>query len=251
MEYGKAFTFLTEDEKWLTKLLIGGVLAFAGGLILPLFLLYGYSFEILQNVAAGNPRPAPDWDRVEDKFKQGLYLFAIRFVYFLPILLVFCCVGIVLIGLSAAASPSGTGARPTANSLGGVIGVLYFCVVCVGIVYSLIASIVSDAAILLYASSGKLNDAFKFRDAIALARKHVGELFLVLLLTTLATIVGTFASVITCGIGAPFVTAWVEYARFHLLGQIFVKSGLTLPPAAPLASTPSPAAPFSPLVPPA
>jgi hypothetical protein len=41
MEYGKAFTFLTEDEKWLTKLLIGGVLAFAGGLILPFFLLYG------------------------------------------------------------------------------------------------------------------------------------------------------------------------------------------------------------------
>ena len=205
MEYGKAFTFLTEDEKWLTKLLIGGVLAFAGGLLLPLFLLYGYSFEILQNVAAGNPRPAPEWDRLEDKFKKGLYLFAIRIVYFLPILLVFCCFGVLFFAVSAATTPSSTGVRPAANPLSGVLSVLYFCVVCVGIVYGVIA-----------------------------------------------TIVGTFASIITCGIGAPFVTAWVEYAQMHLLGQIFVKSGLPLPPAAPLAFTPPPtAAPFSPTLPPA
>ena len=248
MEYGKAFTFLTEDEKWLTKLLIGGVLVFAGGFVfLPLFLLYGYSFEILRSVAAGDARPAPEWDRLEDKFKTGLYLFAIRIVYFLPFILVICC--FALLAIAAAATASG-GSRDTANSLGGLVGILYFCVICFGIVYAVIATIVADAATLIYASSGQLNDAFKFRSVISLAQRHIGDLFMALLLTGLAGAVGGFASLITCGLGFPFVSAWLDFAKSHLLGQIFRKSGLALPPAAPISYSPAPMAPFTPAAPP-
>jgi Protein of unknown function (DUF4013) len=248
MEYGKAFAFLTEDEKWLTKLLIGGVLVFAGGfVILPLFLVYGYSFEILQNVAAGNARPAPEWDRLEDKFKTGLYLFAIRIVYFLPFILVICCFALLAIAVSASA---GSGSRDTASSLGGIIGILYFCVICFGIVYVIVATIVADAATLIYASTGQVNDAFKFGNVIALARRHAGDLIVALLLTGVAGAVGTFASLITCGLGAPFVTAWVDFAKSHLLGQIFRKSGLALPPGGPASSSPVPMTPLTPATPP-
>lgn len=248
MEYGKAFTFLTEDEKWLTKLLIGGALVFAGSFVfLPLFLVYGYSFEILQNVAAGNVHPAPEWDQFEDKFKKGLYLFVIRIVYFLPFLLVICCFALLAVAAGATATGS---SRDTANSLGGLLGILYFCVICFGIIYGIFATIVSDAAILIYASTGQLNDAFKFRNVIALARRHIGDLFITLVLTGLAGAVGTFASIITCGLGAPFVSAWVDYAKSHLLGQIFLKSGLALPPSSPVSPSLSPMAPLSPAAPP-
>jgi len=248
MEYGKAFTFLTEDEKWLAKLLIGGVLVFAGSFVfLPLFLLYGYSFEILQSVAAGNARPAPEWDRLEDKFKKGLYLLAIRIVYFLPFVLVICCVALLAIAATASA---GSGSRDTGSSLGGLLGILYFCVICFGILYAVIATIVADAATMIYASTGQLSDAFKFGNVISLARRHVGDLFIALLLTGLAGAVGTFASLITCGLGAPFVTAWVDFAKSHLLGQIFRKSGLALPPAAHVSSSPAPMMPLTPAAPP-
>ena len=41
MEYGKAITFLNEDEKWVSKLLIGAVMAYLGFLIIPVFILSG------------------------------------------------------------------------------------------------------------------------------------------------------------------------------------------------------------------
>jgi uncharacterized membrane protein YjgN (DUF898 family) len=246
MEYGKAFTFLTEDEKWMTKLLIGGVLAFGGGLILPLFLLYGYSFELLQNVATGSAQPAPEWDQLEEKFKRGLHLFAIRIVYFLPLILTLCCFVVLVIGLSASA---GSASRDSANSAGGILGILNICFICFIFVYVIAATIVSDAATLIYASTGQLSDAFKFRSAFSLAQRHIADLAIVFLLTAAAGSVGAFASLITCGLGAPFVTAWVDFAKSHLLGQIFRKTGLALPPAVPASPPFIPPAPMTPAAP--
>jgi hypothetical protein len=247
MEYGKAFTFLTEDAKWLTKLLIGGVLVFVGGLILPLFILYGYSFEILQNVAAGNAQPAPEWDRLEDKFKRGLQLFAIRIVYFLPFFLVMCCFVVLFIGLGATA---GSGSQNSANALGGIFGILQICFFCFAFVYVIAATIVSDAATLVFASTGQMNAAFKFGNVFALAQRNIGDLVIASLLTGVAGIVGGFASLITCGLGAPFVSAWVDFAKSHLLGQIFRKTGLALAPAAPASQPLAPPQPLTPGTPP-
>ena len=71
-----------------------------------------------------------------------------------------------------------------------------------------------------------------------------------LLLTGLAGAVGGFASLITCGLGFPFVSAWVDFAKAHLLGQIFRKSGLAQPPEAPVSSSPAPMMPLTPAAPP-
>ena len=247
MEYGKAFTFFNEDEKGITKLLIGGIMNYLGFVIVPLFILWGYSLEILQNVAAGSTKPLPEWDLFGDKFRKGLHVFAIRFLYFLPLVIVFCCFFALSfgLGLSTGNSTQSSGGNGAASS---AFGLLYGCFACLGVIYAIVAIVASDAAIILYASTGELNTAFKFAEVIAFARRILADLVIALLLTAVAGFVGGLASIITCGLGAPFVSAWVEFAKANLLGQISRKAGLPqapsmsmMPPAA--AAPPPPVAP--------
>ncbi len=254
MEYGKAFTFFRDDEKGITKLLIGGVMNYLGFVIVPIFALWGYSFEILQNVAAGSTQPMPEWDEFGDKFRKGLNVFAIRFVYFLPIVIVFCCFFILSFGLGLATGSSTQGGSSNATTASSLASILSLCLACVAFIYGLVATVASDAALILYASSGELNTAFKFSEVLAFTQRHVADLVITLVVTFAAGVVGGLASIITCGLGAPFVSAWVEFAKSNLLGQISQKAGLPsapskgIPPAAP--SSPPPAAAGTPPPPP-
>jgi hypothetical protein len=237
MEYGKAFTFLTEDEKWISKLLIGAVMAYLGFVILPIFILWGYSVEILENVANGSMRPLPEWnDFFGPKLRKGLNIFVIRFVYALPLIVFACCYALVQIALTSALAGGSSQGNATANpngSLGAIVGIVGLCFSCIAIIYGILMTLAVDAATIIYVSTGQLNSAFKFREVIAFTQKHVSELFLSVLMIVLATLVGGLVSLITCGLGFPVVSAWVEYARGHLLGQIYRRAGLPPPPVIP------------------
>ncbi len=69
MDYGKAFTFVFEDKKWVTKVLIGGILS-----LIPIvnLIVIGYGLKALKNVAEGAAEPLPEWDDFADYFVQGL-----------------------------------------------------------------------------------------------------------------------------------------------------------------------------------
>ena len=237
MEYGKAFTFVNEDEKWVSKLLIGAVMAYLGFLIIPVFILSGYSVEILENVANGSVRPLPEWDDFfGPKLRKGLNVFVIRFVYALPLIVFACCYALVQIALTSALTGGSAQGNAPANpngSLGAIAGIVGLCFACFAVVYGILMTLAADAAIIIYVSTGQLNSAFKFREVIAFTQKHVSELLLSALMILLATFAGGLVSLITCGLGFPVVSAWVEYARGHLLGQIYRRAGLPPPPVIP------------------
>jgi hypothetical protein len=86
LDIGKAFSFVFEDEEWICKILIGGLIS-----LIPLvgqFVVLGYALKVAQNVAQGNPRPLPRWGEFGDHLVRGLYEFVIRLVYALPIVLI-------------------------------------------------------------------------------------------------------------------------------------------------------------------
>jgi hypothetical protein len=227
------------------------VMSYLSFLILPLFILQGYGLEIMENVAHGSSRPLPEWDDFfGSKLRKGLNIFVIRFVYALPLILFACCYFIVQIGLTSAltggsSQPGSTGSN--AGSLGGVLAILGLCFTCFAVVYGILSALAGDAAVILFVSTGQLNTAFKFRDVIAFMQKHVAELIITNLIIIGATIAGLLVSSITCGLGFPFVAAWVEYARGHLLGQIYSRAGLPPPPAT---AMPPAMGGFSPVAPP-
>jgi len=62
MDFGRSFTFMTEDPQWINKLLIAGVMLLAGVLlsfiivgIVPLLIFAGYLVELLKTRPAAIP----------------------------------------------------------------------------------------------------------------------------------------------------------------------------------------------------
>ena len=62
MDIQRAFTFITDDEKWITKLLIAVVISFFSFLIVPIFIVSGYAIQIARNSRDGMDTPLPEWD---------------------------------------------------------------------------------------------------------------------------------------------------------------------------------------------
>lgn len=94
MDIGQAFGYISEDENWTNKLLVGALIT-----AVPIvnFALFGYQIDITRNVAAGKGRPLPDWNDFGRYWVDGLRLIVAYFVYLLPMFLVIGCLAAALI----------------------------------------------------------------------------------------------------------------------------------------------------------
>jgi hypothetical protein len=217
MDIGKAFGFVFEDEKWISKVLLGGLF-----LIIPIvnFAVIGYMLKVAQNVAQGNPRPLPEWGEFGDHFMRGLYGIAIQIVYQLPTLIlygVFFCV-ILAAGGAAGSERSSDGA--------GAIGALSLCLLPLIFILALAGAFLSYVAAGRYVATNTLSEAFKFSDVIAGARGNLGAWLMVLLVVILAGFVGSLGA-IACGVGALFTSFYAQCVIGHALGQTVAQLGMT------------------------
>ena len=71
MDFGKAFGYVFEDEGWVSKVLIGGLVALIP--IIGSLVVSGYSYKIAQNVARGAARPLPEWNEFGDALARGFF----------------------------------------------------------------------------------------------------------------------------------------------------------------------------------
>ena len=84
MDIGKSFTFIFDDEEWVSKLLIGVLFVLASTVIVGIPFLLGYMIRIVRNVMAGNEKPLPGWDDLGDLLKEGLILAVILIIWAIP-----------------------------------------------------------------------------------------------------------------------------------------------------------------------
>lgn len=88
------------DEHWLKKVLIGGVLIVGSFLVLPIFFLFGYQLRVMKE-GLRESRRLPDFDEWGEMFFQGLTGIGIGIIY--PLFsLPFFLVGNVLPGAAGA-----------------------------------------------------------------------------------------------------------------------------------------------------
>jgi Protein of unknown function (DUF4013) len=217
MDLGKAFGFVFEDEKWVSKVLLGGLF-----LIIPIvnFAVIGYMLKVAQNVAQGSPRPLPEWGEFGDHFIRGLHGIAIQIVYQLPTLIVygvFFCV-ILAAGGASGSDRSGDGV--------GAIGALGLCLLPLIFILALAGAFLSYVAAGRYVATNTLSEAFKFSAVIASARGNLGTWLMLLLVVILAGFVGSLGA-IACGVGALFTSFYAQCVIGHALGQTVLRQGLT------------------------
>ncbi len=81
-----------DDERWQTKLLIGGTLGIVGAFIWPLLLpLWGYAVRIMRRTIEEGKPSLPEWEEWGQLFEDGLRYLVVALVYTLPVIVLFCC----------------------------------------------------------------------------------------------------------------------------------------------------------------
>jgi hypothetical protein len=226
MDIVKSFTYMFEDERWITKLGIGAVLAFFSWLLLPIPLLVGYSVAVLRNVRDGYERPLPEWDDWGQLFMDGLFVMIAQFVYTLPFLLLFCVVSIVMVGSVGMAEFS---EELAAASMFATFGLS----LCLLLIWAIAILFITPAIMIQYGRTGQLSACLRFGEVIALTRRNMGDILLVLVAYVVISFVllafTSFLSVIPCLgpilsylIGIAF-SPYLMMVLGHLYGQIAAK----------------------------
>lgn len=208
MEIGKTFSFVTEDEQWITKVLIGALIPLIP--IVGTFAVQGYSYRVAQNVARGNPRPLPAWGEFGDLLKTGFMAFVIQFVYVLPVAIIY---GIFVALTIAAAAISG-------ESEGGAafVGLLSLCFLPLIFIAAIVCGFAALAAIMRYLATDSFGEAFKFGEVLAMLRNHIGVFLMILVVAIIAGVVAGLGA-IACGIGVLFTAFYAQCMIGHAVGQ--------------------------------
>ena len=141
-------SFPFKDEEWPAKLLILFLLSFGGFLIVPIFFVAGYQYEIMRQIIVDREEPSlPEWEDWGTLFKNGAKFWAVTLIYFLPLFALF----IILFGLIVLA---GIGIGSLDQSSSQVLPFFFFIVL---LLWSLVGTISFNAmSIISIAASGHM-----------------------------------------------------------------------------------------------
>jgi hypothetical protein len=235
MDIAKAFTYITEDDRWLGKFGIGVLISLLSFLILPAFLLTGYAVGITRNVMNGEKRPLPEWEDLGTLFKDGISIVVAMIVYTLPFWLLVCVGFATTVGFGGLSE--GTGISDEAL----VAGILatWGVVLCLLLILALSVFFISPAVVIQYVRQGELSACFRIGEIIAIVRDNLGDIIIAGLTPFAFSFVlsivfgalnfipclGTIAAFLLSFTVGPYLTA----VTGHLYGQIAGKIGGTPP----------------------
>lgn len=206
MDFGKAFSFVFEDEDWIKKIGVGGLISLIP--FIGVFLVLGWGLEITKRVIKKDEEVLPDWSDFGGYLTRGFIGFLIALVYMIPvILLVICSLTPLLF-----------------ENIGDTLRYLTFTVItCFGffaLIYMIAISMLLPAALANYAMTDEIGAAFKFSVIIKMVRGNLGAYGMVLLGGLMAGLVSGLG-VIACGIGVLMTSVYSFAINGHLWGQAY------------------------------
>ncbi|NIN64040.1 MAG: DUF4013 domain-containing protein [Anaerolineae bacterium] len=206
LDIGRAFTYMFDDESWIMKIVIGGILMF-----IPIvnFMALGYMLEALKRAADGMEIPMPEWDDFGGKFVKGLVLLVIGLVYMIPIWVLACLVG----GLA------GLGSAAESDALVNMASLLNACASCLYLIWMIVVWLIMPAAYIRYAVTGEFMSAFQFGELFSFISSNIANYIVAIILALVAVLVA-YLGLIVCFIGVLFTMFWAYLVIAHLLGQV-------------------------------
>jgi hypothetical protein len=226
MDLSRPFKYPFEDERWKEKLGVGCLIY-----MVPIlnFAVIGYGVQVERAVAAGDPRPLPDWNDLGTLFKDGALLTLAYLLYGLPMMLVgLAAVGLAfLVGVAIAAAGSGVAGILTGLAIVVLAGVTNW-------IYGFALSFWSPAIAVQYARWGTFGSCFAFGEMTGLIRRNTSNYLTTwgahfvgrLAMATVLPIVAMFLSIIPI-IGSlltmlAFMAGYLYLALImaHLYGQL-------------------------------
>lgn len=203
MDIGSSFTYMFEDENWIKKILIGGIVA-----IIPIvnFAALGYLVQVVRNVRDGQSLPLPEWDQFGQYFMDGLWLFLIFLVWAIPIIILVCIQG------------AGTAALAENNE--DVVGIISACFGCLYLLWGLVIGIAYPAIVIRYAEVAQFMAGFQFGEIFSFISANVSSYLIVMILIWVAQSIIAPLGLILCVIGVIFTQFWAYLVSGNLMGQL-------------------------------
>ncbi len=244
MDIGKAFTYVFEDPNWIMKVLIGGGILFVGVLFswlvaIPLLvavaLVLGYTLLVTRNVAEGSATPLPEWTDFGGLFMKGLYAVVGVIIWFLPAILLGCCLALVTGVLGGASSSSSSS---SGNGTAGILGIVSLCLNCLISLYSFVAGVTLYVPMTRFAmSANQLSVFWDIRGSIDFITRNVGNYVIAVLIALVASFIGSLG-IILCGIGVFFTGFWAYLVGAFMFGlwwrQMQAPPATYVPPMTPI-----------------
>jgi hypothetical protein len=218
IDFARCFTFVTEDPAWVTKILIGGVFTFASSFLVGAFFVAGYWARVLRRVAAGEPRPLPDWDDLGGIFTDGLPIVGLYVVYGLAAVVVLGIPTVAVLGLTAAAGAFAHHADGVRSGLEALGAAGFAALYGIFALLALVANLFFPAILARAAFSNRFREGFAWPQIVAFLRANLANYVLALL----AYFVASFASqlgLLLCCVGIFPAIFWAHLILAHALGD--------------------------------
>ncbi len=210
MDFGESFTFPFDDQEWVKKILIGGLV-----MLIPFigqFVAVGYAMEVCRRLIKGRPDLLPDWDDWGTKIVDGLVSSVIGFIWALPLMVLGGCLWLIMVPVM--------GFDESGDTAGVLFVLLMVCFGLIMLVYGLLLALVLPASITRYAATGEFGAAFRFGEVIGMVRDNLGVYLMVLVMTIVAQMIGGMGGIVL-GCGALFTGFYAQLVMYHAYGQAY------------------------------
>ncbi len=225
MDINKAIRFVKEDDRWVSKLLIGVLVSVFAFLIIPALLLQGYVIKIVRQVMNGDWDGLPEWDDWGKFLKDGFYVTVAQLIYTLPFILLLI-IGTAMTGGAVGLIENGDAAGLLAS--GGFM--LLFCLMMLFIIALLF---LTPALLIQYAIKEDFGSLFRVGEIMAIIRNNLADILIVFAVMVVAglaiSLVSSVLALIPClGWIAAVVIGlavgpYISFVSGHLYGQIASK----------------------------
>jgi hypothetical protein len=218
VDFGRAFTSVTEDPDWIKKVLVGGAFTLLSSILVGIPFVLGYFARTLRNVVDGAPRPLPEWDDLGGLFSEGLRLTAVYLVYLLGVAVVFGGLGCALMMPAMLLGGARTSEFDPTQAVGAVSGLAMVALYGLFMLASLAMAVYMPAAIARATLRGTVGDGFDWRAIVAFIRANPGNYLLSLVVYLAASLIAQFGVVLCC-VGIFPAVFWSYLVFAHALGQ--------------------------------
>ena len=222
MDIGRAFGYIVEDEDWIKKIGIAGLIALIPGI--GVLVVAGWGLEIMRRTVEGeqDPIPMPHEDALS-YLLRGFLASVIAIVYLLPMIIL-----MVVAQLASAAAASGDlGGGGAASS---AILVVTLCLSCLAIIYAFFSGFIIMAATANYAVVGELGAAFRVSEIVANVRAAFVPYLIATFLAGAIVAIADVVGILLCGIGLAFTLAYAIAVNSNLQAQAYRRGQSALEP---------------------
>ena len=206
MDFGASFSYITEDEDWIKKILIGAVLVLTG---IGGIAVSGWMLEIIRRVNDDAQEILPDWSEIGKYFVDGLKLIVAGLVWSIPMILLGACTGVLpLVGGND-------------DTMATVAIIVSSCVGLIIFVYAIAVALLYPALIGTLAETGSIGQAINPSHAFKLFRANIGGFLMASIVGGIIVSLLSSIGVILCVVGSFVGAAFGQAVMAHLLGQAY------------------------------